>query len=254
MRQQKETQKIIWLTLTIFNLFLLLVGSFAYYYDKANTTIKELTLKVEQQNITIEQQQSAQSSLIASNQEMQKQLEEVLQASVIIEEESNQQESQLSQLSQQNQQLTDNIKNLTSQIDELTKLNEQYVSERSLSVKELETKYRTLVSDAETKVTQLDTEIVQKQTELQQYYDQINSYFYIDDDLKIKLVEEKSNNQHYWVAEVIASKNKQLQSEFANNTYGGTRETLSSMANRVGATLAINASGFYTDTNKPMGS
>lgn len=254
LRQQKETQKIIWLTLTIFNLFLLLVGSFAYYYDKANTTIKELTLKVEQQNITIEQQQSAQSSLIASNQEMQKQLEEVLQASVIIEEESNQQESQLSQLSQQNQQLTDNIKNLTSQIDELTKLNEQYVSERSLSVKELETKYRTLVSDAETKVTQLDTEIVQKQTELQQYYDQINSYFYIDDDLKIKLVEEKSNNQHYWVAEVITSKNKQLQSEFANNTYGGTRETLSSMANRVGATLAINASGFYTDTNKPMGS
>lgn len=95
---------------------------------------------------------------------------------------------------------------MTSQIDELTKLNEQYVSERSLSVKELETKYRTLVSDAETKVTQLDTEIVQKQTELQQYYDQINSYFYIDDDLKIKLVEEKSNNQHYWVAEVIASK------------------------------------------------
>ena len=57
LRQQKETQKIIWLTLTIFNLFLLLVGSFAYYYDKANTTIKELTLKVEQQNITIEQQQ-----------------------------------------------------------------------------------------------------------------------------------------------------------------------------------------------------
>lgn len=254
MRQSKETQKMIWLNLTVFNLFLLLVGGFAYYYDKSNTMIKELTFKVEQQNATIEQQQAAQSSLIASNQAMQQQLEEVLQASVVIEEESNEQETQLSQLSQQNQQLTENIKNLSSQIDELTKLNEQYVSERPVSVKELESKYKTLVSDAETKVTQLDTELTQKQAELQKYYDEINAHFYINDDLKIKLVEEQSSNQHYWVAEVVTTNNNQLQSEFANSTYGGTRETLSSMANRVGATLAINASGFYTDTNKPMGS
>ena len=70
----------------------------------------------------------------------------------------------------------------------------------------------------------------------------------------IKLVEQKSTNQHYWIAEVVTTKNNQLQAEFANNIYGGKRETLSSMANRMGAILAINASGFYTDSNKPMGS
>ena len=67
-------------------------------------------------------------------------------------------------------------------------------------------------------------------------------------------MEEKTANQHYWIAEVVASKETPLKAEFANNTYGGTRESLSTMANRAGAVLAINASGFYTDTNKPMGS
>lgn len=244
----------IWLGLTIFNLFIILVGSFAYYYDMTKNTIQELTLKIEQQNSTIEQQQLANSSLIESNQAIQQQLEEMIQASVIIEEENNEQETQLSQLNKQNQQLSQNIKNLNLQIEELTKLNEQYVEERAVSVKELESKYKSLVTDAETKVNQLDTEIAQKQAEVQQYYDNINSNFYISNDLNIKLVEQKSDNQHYWIAEVITTQNNQLQAEFANNTYGGKRETLSSMATRMGAILAINASGFYTDTNKPMGS
>ena len=244
----------IWLSLAIFNLFLMLLGSFAYYYDTTKNTIKELSFKIEQQNSTIEQQQLTNSSLVESNQAMQKQLEEVIQASIIIEDENNEQETQLSQLNEQNQQLTQNIENLNIQVDELTKLNEQYVAERAMSVKELESKYKSLVTDAETKIIELDTEIAQKQSEVQQYYEQINSNFYISDGLGIKLVEQKSTNQHYWIAEVVTTKNNQLQAEFANNIYGGKRETLSSMANRMGAILAINASGFYTDSNKPMGS
>ena len=244
----------IWLSLAIFNIFLMLLGSFAYYYDTTKNTIKELSFKIEQQNSTIEQQQLTNSSLVESNQAMQKQLEEVIQASIIIEDENNEQETQLSQLNEQNQQLTQNIENLNIQVDELTKLNEQYVAERAMSVKELESKYKSLVTDAETKIIELDTEIAQKQSEVQQYYEQINSNFYISDGLGIKLVEQKSTNQHYWIAEVVTTKNNQLQAEFANNIYGGKRETLSSMANRMGAILAINASGFYTDSNKPMGS
>lgn len=232
----------------------MLLGSFAYYYDTTKNTIKELSFKIEQQNSTIEQQQLTNSSLVESNQAMQKQLEEVIQASIIIEDENNEQETQLSQLNEQNQQLTQNIENLNIQVDELTKLNEQYVAERAMSVKELESKYKSLVTDAETKIIELDTEIAQKQSEVQQYYEQINSNFYISDGLGIKLVEQKSTNQHYWIAEVVTTKNNQLQAEFANNIYGGKRETLSSMANRMGAILAINASGFYTDSNKPMGS
>lgn len=232
----------------------MLLGSFAYYYDTTKNTIKELSFKIEQQNSTIEQQQLTNSSLVESNQAMQKQLEEVIQASIIIEDENNEQETQLSQLNEQNQQLTQNIENLNIQVDELTKLNEQYVAERAMSVKELESKYKSLVTDAETKIIELDTEIAQKQSEVQQYYEQINSNFYISDDLGIKLVEQKSTNQHYWIAEVVTTKNNQLQAEFANNTYGGKRETLSSMASRMGAILAINASGFYMDSNMPMGS
>lgn len=253
-RQHKESQKLIWLCLTTLNLFLLLIGGFAYYYNRTNHLIDELTAKIEQQNKTIEQQHATQSTLIAANQTIQAQLEQALQVSVNIEEESN---AQVTELTNQNQQLSENIKSLTSQLDELTKLNEQYMAERALSVVELETKYKQLVKDNETKATQLDTahnEVAQERAEVQRYYDEINSHFYINDDLKIKVMEEKTANQHYWIAEVVASKETPLKAEFANNTYGGTRESLSTMANRVGAVLAINASGFYTDTNKPMGS
>lgn len=253
-RQHKESQKLIWLCLTTLNLFLLLIGGFAYYYNRTNHLIDELTAKIEQQNKTIEQQHATQSTLIAANQTIQAQLEQALQVSVNIEEESN---AQVTELTNQNQQLSENIKSLTSQLDELTKLNEQYMAERALSVVELETKYKQLVKDNETKATQLDTahnEVAQERAEVQRYYDEINSHFYINDDLKIKVMEEKKANQHYWIAEVVASKETPLKAEFANNTYGGTRESLSTMANRAGAVLAINASGFYTDTNKPMGS
>lgn len=253
-RQHKESQKLIWLCLTTLNLFLLLIGGFAYYYNRTNHLIDELTAKIEQQNKTIEQQHATQSTLIAANQTIQAQLEQALQVSVNIEEESN---AQVTELTNQNQQLSENIKSLTSQLDELTKLNEQYMAERALSVVELETKYKQLVKDNETKATQLDTahnEVAQERAEVQRYYDEINSHFYINDDLKIKVMEEKTANQHYWIAEVVASKETPLKAEFANNTYGGTRESLSTMANRAGAVLAINASGFYTDTNKPMGS
>ncbi len=253
-RQHKESQKLIWLCLTTLNLFLLLIGGFAYYYNRTNHLIDELTAKIEQQNKTIEQQHATQSTLIAANQTIQAQLEQALQVSVNIEEESN---AQVTELTNQNQQLSENIKSLTSQLDELTKLNEQYMAERALSVVELETKYKQLVKDNETKATQLDTahnEVAQERAEVQRYYDEINSHFYINDDLKIKVMEEKTANQHYWIAEVVASKETPLKAEFANNTYGGTRESLSTMANRAGAVLALNASGFYTDTNKPMGS
>lgn len=253
-RQHKESQKLIWLCLTTLNLFLLLIGGFAYYYNRTNHLIDELTTKIEQQNKTIEQQHATQSTLIAANQTIQSQLEQTLQVNINIEEESN---AQVSELTNQNQQLSENIKSLTSQLDELTKLNEQYIAERSLSVVELETKYKQLVKENETKTTQLDTahnEVAQERAEVQRYYDEINSHFYINDDLKIKVMEEKTANQHYWIAEVVASKETPLKAEFADNTYGGTREPLSTMANRARAVLAINASGFYTDTNKPMGS
>ncbi len=253
-RQHKENQKLIWLCLTTLNLFLLLIGGFAYYYNRTSNLIDELTTKIEQQNKTIEQQHATQSTLIAANQSIQSQLEQALQVSVNIEEESN---AQVTELTNQNQQLTENIKSLTSQLDELNKLNEQYMAERAMSVVELETKYKQLVQDNETKATQLDTahnEVAQERAEVQRYYDEINAHFYINDDLKIKVMEEKTDNQHYWIAEVVASKEAPLKADFANNTYGGTRETLSTMANRAGAVLAINASGFYTDTNKPMGS
>lgn len=252
----RTKQKKIWLNLIILNFWTLMIGGCLYYYHQTTTMITLLNEKIDQQNQTIEQQHHAQTSLVDANHSLQKQLEEALQTKVTLEDENLSQEDQLVALTEQNQQLNNNISNLSSQLDELTKLNEQYVAERPLSVVELETKYRQLLGEAQTKVSELETaknNVQKERDELQDYYEQLNEHFYVKDDLKVKLVETRTSNQHYWVAEVVSSETTPLKGAMANDTYNGKKEAISSMAKRLGAVLAVNASGFYAKTNKPMG-
>lgn len=252
----RTKQKKIWLNLIILNFWTLMIGGCLYYYHQTTTMITLLNEKIDQQNQTIEQQHHAQTSLVDANHSLQKQLEEALQTKVTLEDENLSQEDQLVALTEQNQQLNNNISNLSSQLDELTKLNEQYVAERPLSVVELETKYRQLLGEAQTKVSELETaknNVQKERDELQDYYEQLNEHFYVKDDLKVKLVETRTSNQHYWVAEVVSSETTPLKGAMANDTYNEKKETISSMAKRLGAVLAVNASGFYAKTNKPMG-
>lgn len=252
----RTKQKKIWLNLIILNFWTLMIGGCLYYYHQTTTMITLLNEKIDQQNQTIEQQHHAQTSLVDANHSLQKQLEEALQTKVTLEDENLSQEDQLVALTEQNQQLNNNISNLSSQLDELTKLNEQYVAERPLSVVELETKYRQLLGEAQTKVSELETaknNVQKERDELQDYYEQLNEHFYVKDDLKVKLVETRTSNQHYWVAEIVSSETTPLKGAMANDTYNGKKEAISSMAKRLGAVLAVNASGFYAKTNKPMG-
>ncbi|MDO5793358.1 MAG: phosphodiester glycosidase family protein [Turicibacter sp.] len=256
MSRYRTKQKKIWLNLIILNFWTLMIGGCLYYYHQTTTMITLLNEKIDQQNQTIEQQHHAQTSLVDANHSLQKQLEEALQTKVTLEDENLSQEDQLVALTEQNQQLNNNISNLSSQLDELTKLNEQYVAERPLSVVELETKYRQLLGEAQTKVSELETaknNVQKERDELQDYYEQLNEHFYVKDDLKVKLVETRTSNQHYWVAEVVSSETTPLKGAMANDTYNGKKEAISSMAKRLGAVLAVNASGFYAKTNKPMG-
>ena len=249
-------QRKIWTNFIIFNFCLLIIGGCVYFYHQSTTMISLLNEKIEQQNQTIKQQHHAQTALIDANHSLQSQLEEVLQTKITLEDENLSKEDQLVALTEQNQQLNTNIQNLSQQLDELTKLNEQYVAERPLSVVELETKYRQLLTEANTKVSELEiakNNVQKERDEIQDYYEQLNQHFYVKDDLKVKLVETRTSNQHYWIAEVISSDANPLKGAMASDTYNGKRETISSMANRLGAILAINASGFYAKTNTPMG-
>ena len=249
-------QRKIWTNFIIFNFCLLIIGGCVYFYHQSTTMISLLHEKIEQQNQTIKQQHHAQTALIDANHSLQSQLEEVLQTKITLEDENLSKEDQLVALTEQNQQLNTNIQNLSQQLDELTKLNEQYIAERPLSVVELETKYRQLLTEANTKVSELEiakNNVQKERDEIQDYYEQLNQHFYVKDDLKVKLVETRTSNQHYWIAEVISSDAIPLKGAMASDTYNGKRETISSMANRLGAILAINASGFYAKTNTPMG-
>lgn len=249
-------QRKIWTNFIIFNFCLLIIGGCVYFYHQSTTMISLLNEKIEQQNQTIKQQHHAQTALIDANHSLQSQLEEALQTKITLEDENLSKEDQLVALTEQNQQLNTNIQNLSQQLDELTKLNEQYVAERPLSVVELETKYRQLLTEANTKVSELEiakNNVQKERDEIQDYYEQLNQHFYVKDDLKVKLVETRTSNQHYWIAEVISSDAIPLKGAMASDTYNGKRETISSMANRLGAILAINASGFYAKTNTPMG-
>lgn len=249
-------QRKIWTNFIIFNFCLLIIGGCVYFYHQSTTMISLLNEKIEQQNQTIKQQHHAQTALIDANHSLQSQLEEVLQTKITLEYENLSKEDQLVALTEQNQQLNTNIQNLSQQLDELTKLNEQYIAERPLSVVELETKYRQLLTEANTKVSELEiakNNVQKERDEIQDYYEQLNQHFYVKDDLKVKLVETRTSNQHYWIAEVISSDANPLKGAMASDTYNGKRETISSMANRLGAILAINASGFYAKTNTPMG-
>lgn len=256
MSRYQMKQRKIWTNFIIFNFCILITGGCLYYYHQTTTMISLLNEKIEQQDQTINQQHHAQTALIDANHSLQKQLEEALQTKITLEDENLSQEDQLVALTEQNQQLNNNIENLSQQLDELTKLNEQYIAERPLSVSELESKYRQLLTEANTKVSELEIakNNVQKEREaIQDYYEQLNQHFYVKDNLKVKLVETRTSNQHYWIAEVISSDTTPLKGAMANDTYNGKRETISSMANRLGAILAINASGFYAKTNTPMG-
>lgn len=256
MSRYQMKQRKIWTNFIIFNFCLLIIGGCVYFYHQSTTMISLLNEKIEQQNQTIKQQHHAQTALIDANHSLQSQLEEALQTKITLEDENLSKEDQLVALTEQNQQLNTNIQNLSQQLDELTKLNEQYVAERPLSVVELEMKYRQLLTEANTKVSELEIakNTVQKERdEIQDYYEQLNQHFYVKDDLKVKLVETRTSNQHYWIAEVISSDAIPLKGAMASDTYNGKRETISSMANRLGAILAINASGFYAKTNTPMG-
>ena len=254
-RYRKKKKKI-WFNIITLNILTLIIGGCAYYYYETSTLIKSLNTKIEQQNQTIDQQHHAQTALIDANHSLQQQLEEALQTKLTLEDENTSQEDQLVALTEQNEQLNQNISSLSSQLDELTKLNEQYIAERPLSVIDLETKYRKLLGEAQTKASELETaknEVQKEHDKIQNYYNEINEHFYIKDDLKVKLVETRTENQHYWVTEVSSSDTTPLKGAMANDTYNGNRETISSMANRLNAVLAINASGFYAKTNKPMG-
>lgn len=256
MSRYQIKQRKIWTNFIIFNFCLLIIGGCVYFYHQSTTMISLLNEKIEQQNQTIKQQHHAQTALIDANHSLQSQLEEALQTKITLEDENLSKEDQLVALTEQNQQLNTNIQNLSQQLDELTKLNEQYVAERPLSVVELEMKYRQLLTEANTKVSELEIakNTVQKERdEIQDYYEQLNQHFYVKDDLKVKLVETRTSNQHYWIAEVISSDATPLKGAMASDTYNGKRETISSMANRLDAILAINASGFYAKTNTPMG-
>ena len=256
MSRYQMKQRKIWTNFIIFNFCLLIIGGCVYFYQKSTTIISLLNEKIEQQDQTIKQQHHAQTALIDANHSLQSQLEEALQTKITLEDENLSKEDQLVALTEQNQQLNTNIQNLSQQLDELTKLNEQYVAERPLSVVELEMKYRQLLTEANTKVSELEIakNTVQKERdEIQDYYEQLNQHFYVKDDLKVKLVETRTSNQHYWIAEVISSDAIPLKGAMASDTYNGKRETISSMANRLDAILAINASGFYAKTNTPMG-
>lgn len=249
-------QRKIWTNFIIVNFCLLIIGGCVYFYHQSTTMISLLNEKIERQNQTIKQQHHAQTALIDANHSLQSQLEEALQTKITLEDENLSKEDQLVALTEQNQQLNTNIQNLSQQLDELTKLNEQYVAERPLSVVELETKYRQLLTEANTKVSELEiakNNVQKERDEIQDYYEQLNQHFYVKDDLKVKLVETRTSNQHYWIAEVISSDAIPLKGAMASDTYNGKRETISSMANRLGAILAINASGFYAKTNTPMG-
>lgn len=256
MSRYQIKQRKIWTNFIIFNFCLLIIGGCVYFYHQSTTMISLLNEKIEQQNQTIKQQHHAQTALIDANHSLQSQLEEALQTKITLEDENLSKEDQLVALTEQNQQLNTNIQNLSQQLDELTKLNEQYVAERPLSVVELETKYRQLLTEANTKVSELEiakNNVQKERDEIQDYYEQLNQHFYVKDDLKVKLVETRTSNQHYWIAEVISSDATPLKGAMASDTYNGKRETISSMANRLGAILAINASGFYAKTNTPMG-
>lgn len=256
MSRYQIKQRKIWTNFIIFNFCLLIIGGCVYFYHQSTTMISLLNEKIEQQNQTIKQQHHAQTALIDANHSLQSQLEEALQTKITLEDENLSKEDQLVALTEQNQQLNTNIQNLSQQLDELTKLNEQYVAERPLSVVELETKYRQLLTEANTKVSELEiakNNVQKERDEIQDYYEQLNQHFYVKDDLKVKLVETRTSNQHYWIAEVISSDANPLKGAMASDTYNGKRETISSMANRLGAILAINASGFYAKTNTPMG-
>ena len=256
MSRYQMKQRKIWTNFIIFNFCLLIIGGCVYFYQKSTTIISLLNEKIEQQDQTIKQQHHAQTALIDANHSLQSQLEEALQTKITLEDENLSKEDQLVALTEQNQQLNTNIQNLSQQLDELTKLNEQYVAERPLSVVELETKYRQLLTEANTKVSELEiakNNVQKERDEIQDYYEQLNQHFYVKDDLKVKLVETRTSNQHYWIAEVISSDAIPLKGAMASDTYNGKRETISSMANRLGAILAINASGFYAKTNTPMG-
>ena len=256
MSRYQIKQRKIWTNFIIFNFCLLIIGGCVYFYQKSTTIISLLNEKIEQQDQTIKQQHHAQTALIDANHSLQSQLEEALQTKITLEDENLSKEDQLVALTEQNQQLNTNIQNLSQQLDELTKLNEQYVAERPLSVVELETKYRQLLTEANTKVSELEiakNNVQKERDEIQDYYEQLNQHFYVKDDLKVKLVETRTSNQHYWIAEVISSDAIPLKGAMASDTYNGKRETISSMANRLGAILAINASGFYAKTNTPMG-
>lgn len=256
MSRYQIKQRKIWTNFIIFNFCLLIIGGCVYFYHQSTTMISLLNEKIEQQNQTIKQQHHAQTALIDANHSLQSQLEEALQTKITLEDENLSKEDQLVALTEQNQQLNTNIQNLSQQLDELTKLNEQYVAERPLSVVELETKYRQLLTEANTKVSELEiakNNVQKERDEIQDYYEQLNQHFYVKDDLKVKLVETRTSNQHYWIAEVISSDAIPLKGAMASDTYNGKRETISSMANRLGAILAINASGFYAKTNTPMG-
>lgn len=256
MSRYQIKQRKIWTNFIIFNFCLLIIGGCVYFYHQSTTMISLLNEKIEQQNQTIKQQHHAQTALIDANHSLQSQLEEALQTKITLEDENLSKEDQLVALTEQNQQLNTNIQNLSQQLDELTKLNEQYVAERPLSVVELETKYRQLLTEANTKVSELEiakNNVQKERDEIQDYYEQLNQHFYVKDDLKVKLVETRTSNQHYWIAEVISSDATPLKGAMASDTYNGKRETISSMANRLDAILAINASGFYAKTNTPMG-
>ena len=256
MSRYQMKQRKIWTNFIIFNFCLLIIGGCVYFYQKSTTIISLLNEKIEQQDQTIKQQHHAQTALIDANHSLQSQLEEALQTKITLEDENLSKEDQLVALTEQNQQLNTNIQNLSQQLDELTKLNEQYVAERPLSVVELETKYRQLLTEANTKVSELEiakNNVQKERDEIQDYYEQLNQHFYVKDDLKVKLVETRTSNQHYWIAEVISSDAIPLKGAMASDTYNGKRETISSMANRLDAILAINASGFYAKTNTPMG-
>ncbi|MGL4373829.1 MAG: phosphodiester glycosidase family protein [Turicibacter sp.] len=240
MHKNKTNKQLLWLYLSLSSIFLIMIGGFAYYYNYATTLIEDL-------NQTVDEYTKTQSNLIEANKSLQQEVDQLLASQDPNEVVASQ---QLNSLSQEYANLEVQFNDLSRLYQETLAIKDEYAAQRPLSVTEIENTYRTLATETEA----LKTKLSEEQNKLKQDYETMNSHFYIDNDLKIKVMEEKTDTQNYFVAEVIASKNKPLSAEFASGQYGGARESVSAIASRMNAVLAINASGFYPSTNKPMGS
>lgn len=80
-------------------------------------------------------------------------------------------------------------------------------------------------------------------------------WHYKSNSLQIDIEPKSSSSQNikYWIAHIKINNANQLKTSFQNDTFGGERETTSSITKRHNGILGVNASGFSFNTGKPSG-